>query len=321
MCDSWLLLYPLRTRPLNPQLGHPFQPRPQPFFGRYAAERIASTLKRNLKAKTRTAVSSRPLRPTAGCLTADRLNDPIAHRAAELHDVAPAVARGVDAVGQQHPGDPALEIDPQAGAGEAGMADRAGARPVAAGPAVMTELEAESAGRRHRPAHRCETSRREAGAVEQAGGKTKGRRQGAEQAGMTGRRPQRKGILVMHLAAQQALAPGVALGCRGAPPRRIGIKAGRQWPFAERAAGHRLDDHSEQDEVDVGIDARAMRPVALEHVAPQRVAIEAELVERLVPWQEGLVAEALGDGQPAMVGPCRYAGKERAQRVVEADRA
>src|SRR5262245_43714600 len=121
------------------------------------------------------------LHPAAYCLA-----NPITHRAAELHDVAPAVARGVDAVGQQHPGDPALEIDPQAGAGEAGMADRAGARPVAAGPAVMAELETQGAGRRYRLADRREALGRQAGAVEQAGGKAERCRQRPEEAGMAG---------------------------------------------------------------------------------------------------------------------------------------
>lgn len=48
--------------------------------------------------------------------------------------------RRVDTVGQQRPGISALEIDPQAGAGKAGMADRLGGTGRPARPAVKLAL-------------------------------------------------------------------------------------------------------------------------------------------------------------------------------------
>ena len=64
----------------------------------------------------------------------------IAYGAAERVDAGVAMARGMHAVGQQRPGQAAREIDPHAGAGEAGVTDGFVGAGVAAGPALVTRL-------------------------------------------------------------------------------------------------------------------------------------------------------------------------------------
>ena len=58
------------------------------------------------------------------------------------------MARRMHAVGQQRPGKSTPEIDPHAGAGEAGMADGLVRTGVAAGPAVVTRLPPQASRRR-----------------------------------------------------------------------------------------------------------------------------------------------------------------------------
>src|SRR4051812_6325157 len=69
----------------------------------------------------------------------------VAGRAAQLQYARLAVAGGVDAVGEQGPGQAAGEIHPEAGAGEAGMADRLVRAGVAAVPAFEPALPAAGA--------------------------------------------------------------------------------------------------------------------------------------------------------------------------------
>ena len=112
----------------------------------------------------------------------------------------------MDAIGEQGPGAAAGEIEPEAGAGKAGVPDGVGTAVLAAGPALIGALPAMGAAGAERGAH--EVNDRAAleqrpGVVEDGGG-------GAEQAGMAGAL-QRRAVLVVYLAREDAAAPGTAL--------------------------------------------------------------------------------------------------------------
>ena len=155
----------------------------------------------------------------------------IAGRAAQLHDAGLAMAGRVDAVGEQRPGEAAIEIHPKAGAGEAGMADRLVGAGIAAVPAVEAPLPAAGAVLVHRRADRLEHERRGAAAVEQAGGEAEHAGHRAEQAGMTRRAAQRPGILVMDLTLHDTAAPGAGLGGDRGAGRRAEAQARAERPM------------------------------------------------------------------------------------------
>src|ERR1700761_2665783 len=98
----------------------------------------------------------------------ERLDHGISRFRPQHEDAAVEMPRRVDAIGEQGPGEAALEIDPQAGAGEAGMADRLWRAGLAARPAGETPFPTAGAvlveGRADRPEHRLGG----AAAVEQA---------------------------------------------------------------------------------------------------------------------------------------------------------
>src|SRR6185312_9290005 len=135
--------------------------------------------------------------------------DAVANGAAQRHDAAVEMPGRMHAVGQQRPGAASGEVDPEACAREAGVADGVLRAIVAARPADIGPLPAMRALVAERRA-----DQRIALAAEQAMGEIEQRGGGAEQAGVTGA-VQRIAVLVVDLAADDAAAPGVLLGRSG----------------------------------------------------------------------------------------------------------
>src|SRR3569623_3348251 len=107
------------------------------------------------------------------------------------------------AVGEECPGPATGEIDPEAGAGEAGVSDGFGRAALAARPPLIGPFPAMGAAGAERSTHQLDARP----ASEQLRGIAEHRRDRTEQAGMSGPL-QRRAIFVMHFARQYALAPG-----------------------------------------------------------------------------------------------------------------
>src|SRR6185312_6109151 len=167
--------------------------------------------------------------------------DAVANGAAQRHDAAVEMPGRMHAVGQQRPGAASGEVDPEACAREAGVADGVLRAIVAARPADIGPL----------PAMRALVAERRADQRIALA---------AEQAGVTGA-VQRIAFLVVDLAADDAAAPGVLLGRSGMhwvgkPGKpRTGVH------LADGALLQSLECDAEEDEVEVGIDRGSGRPI------------------------------------------------------------
>src|SRR3954468_23969478 len=103
---------------------------------------------------------------------------------------------GMDSIGEQGPGHAPLEIDPQAGSGEPGMADRLVRACVAAMPAVEAPLPAAGAMSLDARADRLKLEGGSAAAVEQPRREAKHALHRSEQARMARRTTERPCIFV-----------------------------------------------------------------------------------------------------------------------------
>ena len=106
----------------------------------------------------------------------------------------------------------APEIDPDARAREAGVTDGRVGAGIAAGPSRVLRLPPQASRRRLPRPH---LGKPGFDALQQALRRVEDSVDRAEQAGMAGGTTQCEGVLVMHLAAHHAAAPGAALGRRG----------------------------------------------------------------------------------------------------------
>ena len=222
------------------------------------------------------------------------------HHRAQLE--AAALGDQVDAVGEHHHDRLALEIDPERGAGEAQVSDRAlgevlcpttrrrasaypsraPSRSPAAGAAASRKLRSSSRGSSSlRP---CQTSRIVCAKLITSSARR-------EQARVARDAAHHGGVRVVHLAPHDAPAPRAVLGRRHAPAHRVG-QAGTPSPvrtkklsrmpsgpkmrsaaeLVERPARHGFDDRAEHDEVEVAVDGggaglvdQARAQHALEH--------------------------------------------------------
>ena len=224
-------------------------------------------------------------------------DDQVAHAAAQRVDAGVPMACRMHAVGQQRPGESTSEIDPHAGAGEAGMTDRLVRTGVAAGPSLMSRFPTQASRRRLPRAH---LGQPWLDALQQALRRIEDAVDRAEQPGMAGGAAQREGILVVHLAAHHAAAPGAAFGRRGLGRVRTPGQCRRQRQVAERQSGQPLDGDAEQHEIDVGINRRPVLPDPLQDEGAQRRRVQTIGVERLDRGQVGLMAQALAERQAAL---------------------
>ena len=190
---------------------------------------------------------------------------------------------------------PRAEIDPQTGAGEAGMTDGVLRTRAAAGPSVVSGLPAQRA--RGGCRIRMPASAGSAPCSRPAPHPARRRWCRTARHGRPRRRARRRS---RH--APRRAAPGRAR-CSARWPRicRVGAEArpAGSGCAAERRAGQPLDGDAEQHEIDVGIDRRPRLPDPLQNERAQRRRIEAVGVERLDRRQVGFVAQALAEGQPA----------------------
>ncbi len=125
---------------------------------------------------------------------------------------------GMHPVGQERPRQATVEVDPQPGAGEAGVADRVRRTQAAADPTrlvhvrgAVPELPAKGSGGCLRSTHLVKRRSAQYGAGHQVAGEVQYSIDIAEQSGMAGS-AQREGIFVMDLAAYDPPAPGTVFG-------------------------------------------------------------------------------------------------------------
>ena len=159
------------------------------------------------------------------------------------------------------------------GAGEAGMADRRVRTGGAAGPARVLRLEADRPRRRLPRPDRGEAGGREAACRRAGRGRSRAPRRSCRRGrhGPMRRRARRRSRRAPRRASRARARRSVRSRRRARRVRPEG-EARRQRLLGERAAGQALDRDAEQDEVDVGIDRRPGRPVALQHEGAQRRA-------------------------------------------------
>src|SRR5688572_8769131 len=93
------------------------------------------------------------IRPTAQMGSMSASVDNVTRRAPKLDDAARKMTRGMNAIGEQRPGATGREVDPKAGAGEAGMADGLCTGALATRPAEIRPLPSMCALIRERRAH------------------------------------------------------------------------------------------------------------------------------------------------------------------------
>ena len=188
-----------------------------------------------------------------------RLHQPIAGGAPQCDDAGFAVAGRVHPVGQQRPGQPALEIDPQPRSGEARMADgrlrSIGSPPdqpscLASHPTVRV-ADSRVAGRRD--------SAGTARSPRSSEPRNRARRRSCrtDRHGPRRRRAQRRS----RHAPRRASPDRARCSARSPRRRRVGpeAEARRNRLVAQRSTRQPFDRDSQQHEIDVGIDRRPAR--------------------------------------------------------------